>query len=361
MDAAGGRRSPRPGSSARHSLGRSHSASSSCSRISSNRRRSSAASSRSRATWRAPSSSGPTSRPVPAASSAANSGQRRWEASARSAAGPRPSSPRRPGPASRRRPSMLRRRADRARARRPTGPAAPLATRRQGRSRRRRRRARQLSLVRFGTGSSFRAGEPRPLPAPALPGSGSDGRRPVAALSAHGLGSRCPFTILPTCPLTPSMSSEVDGSPTPGSTSSARPAPPAATPRRCSPRRSRGGVDVIQMREKAPRCAEELIALRRAVRPRRPRARRAVLPQRRPDLVEACGADGVHVGQDDEPVAAARAQRGPRRWSASRPTARSRFDAARSATGGRRGPTRSAPARSGRRRPRRDGPRPGSS
>ncbi len=31
----------------------------------------------------------------------------------------------------------------------------------------------------------------------------------------------------------------------------------------------------------------------------------------RPDLVEACGADGVHVGQDDMPVAAARAAVGP--------------------------------------------------
>ena len=57
--AARGRRrdrpAPRPGSSARHSEGVSHSASRSCSRISSKRRRSSAASSRSSATCRAPS------------------------------------------------------------------------------------------------------------------------------------------------------------------------------------------------------------------------------------------------------------------------------------------------------------------
>ena len=40
--------------------------------------------------------------------------------------------------------------------------------------------------------SLSRAGGPRIVPAPALPGSGSDGRRPVAALSAHsGSGSRC--------------------------------------------------------------------------------------------------------------------------------------------------------------------------
>ena len=33
----------------------------------------------------------------------------------------------------------------------------------------------------------------------------------------------------------------------------------------------------------------------------------------RPDLVDACGADGVHVGQDDRTVAAARAAVGPDR------------------------------------------------
>jgi thiamine-phosphate pyrophosphorylase len=73
----------------------------------------------------------------------------------------------------------------------------------------------------------------------------------------------------------------------------------------------RGGVDVIQLREKAPRCAEELISFSE------PFARAALahgalfILNDRPDLVEACGADGVHVGQDDEPVAEARAQAGP--------------------------------------------------
>ncbi len=72
----------------------------------------------------------------------------------------------------------------------------------------------------------------------------------------------------------------------------------------------RGGVDVIQLREKAARCAEELTAFAE------PFARAArehgslFLLNDRPDLVETCGADGVHVGQDDEPVATARAAAG---------------------------------------------------
>jgi thiamine-phosphate pyrophosphorylase len=73
----------------------------------------------------------------------------------------------------------------------------------------------------------------------------------------------------------------------------------------------RGGVDMIQLREKAPRCAEELIAFAE------PFARIArqhgtlFWLNDEPELVEQCGADGVHVGQDDVPVATARAQAGP--------------------------------------------------
>ena len=68
----------------------------------------------------------------------------------------------------------------------------------------------------------------------------------------------------------------------------------------------RGGVDVIQLREKAPRCAEEVVSLAE------PFARAArdhgalFFLNDMPELVEACGADGVHVGQDDDPVAVAR-------------------------------------------------------
>ncbi len=68
----------------------------------------------------------------------------------------------------------------------------------------------------------------------------------------------------------------------------------------------RGGADLIQLREKAPRCAEELIAFAD------PFARAArdhgalFLINDHPELVERCGADGVHVGQGDLPVDEAR-------------------------------------------------------
>ncbi len=73
----------------------------------------------------------------------------------------------------------------------------------------------------------------------------------------------------------------------------------------------RGGADLIQLREKAPRCAKELVALAEPFR----RAANAhgglFILNDHPDLVAACGADGVHVGQDDAPVAEARAAAGP--------------------------------------------------
>jgi thiamine-phosphate pyrophosphorylase len=72
-----------------------------------------------------------------------------------------------------------------------------------------------------------------------------------------------------------------------------------------------GGVDVIQLREKAPRCAEEMIAFAEPfARAARERGALFFLNDE-PALVERCGADGVHVGQDDEPVAPARAAAGP--------------------------------------------------
>jgi thiamine-phosphate pyrophosphorylase len=72
----------------------------------------------------------------------------------------------------------------------------------------------------------------------------------------------------------------------------------------------RGGADIVQLREKSPRCAEELVSLSEPFR--RAAAELGVLfvLNDRPDLVEACGADGVHVGQDDAPVADARAAAG---------------------------------------------------
>jgi thiamine-phosphate pyrophosphorylase len=73
----------------------------------------------------------------------------------------------------------------------------------------------------------------------------------------------------------------------------------------------RGGADVVQLREKAPRCAEELISLSEAFRRTAGRHGALFVLNDRADLVEACGADGVHVGQDDASVADARAAAGP--------------------------------------------------
>jgi thiamine-phosphate pyrophosphorylase len=95
----------------------------------------------------------------------------------------------------------------------------------------------------------------------------------------------------------------------------------------------RGGVDVIQMREKAPRCAEELISFSM------PFARAArehgalFFLNDEPGLVEQCGADGVHVGQDDEPVASARAAAGAGALVGLSTHSPEQLDAALSATG----------------------------
>jgi len=73
----------------------------------------------------------------------------------------------------------------------------------------------------------------------------------------------------------------------------------------------RGGADMIQLREKAPRCAEELVSLSFPFRRAADRHRAPFILNDRPDLVASCGADGVHVGQDDMPVAEARSIAGP--------------------------------------------------
>jgi thiamine-phosphate pyrophosphorylase len=68
----------------------------------------------------------------------------------------------------------------------------------------------------------------------------------------------------------------------------------------------RGGVDVVQLRDKELADAELVAAA--AVFRRVCDAHGALFVLNdRPDLVEACGADGVHVGQDDAPLAEARA------------------------------------------------------
>lgn len=70
----------------------------------------------------------------------------------------------------------------------------------------------------------------------------------------------------------------------------------------------RGGVDLIQLRDKTLDDAGLLEAAKAFV------GHDALfILNDRPDLVEACRADGVHVGQDDESPAAARALIGPDR------------------------------------------------
>jgi thiamine-phosphate pyrophosphorylase len=68
----------------------------------------------------------------------------------------------------------------------------------------------------------------------------------------------------------------------------------------------RGGADLFQLRDKDA-SDDELLAAAQTARARCHAAGALFLVNDRPDLARACGADGVHVGQDDMPVAQARA------------------------------------------------------
>ena len=116
----------------------------------------------------------------------------------------------------------------------------------------------------------------------------------------------------------------------------------------------RGGVDIVQLREKAPRCAEELVAMAEPFR-RAAREHGALfILNDRPDLVAECGADGVHVGQDDVPVAEARAAAGPDSLVGLSTHSPGQVDAARAARGDARpdqisvGPVWETPTKAGR-------------
>jgi len=74
----------------------------------------------------------------------------------------------------------------------------------------------------------------------------------------------------------------------------------------------RGGADLIQLRDKTLDDAG-LIAAARDFRAAADAHGALFILNDRPDLVEACDADGVHVGQDDGTPAAARAHVGPER------------------------------------------------
>ena len=74
----------------------------------------------------------------------------------------------------------------------------------------------------------------------------------------------------------------------------------------------RGGADLIQLRDKSL-SDDEVVAAARVFREAADAHGALFILNDRPDLVEACAADGVHVGQDDETPAQARAVVGPDR------------------------------------------------
>lgn len=67
----------------------------------------------------------------------------------------------------------------------------------------------------------------------------------------------------------------------------------------------RGGVDVVQLRDK-DLPDDELVAAAELFRATCETHGALFVLNDRPDLVDACGADGVHVGQSDMPVAQSR-------------------------------------------------------
>jgi thiamine-phosphate pyrophosphorylase len=74
----------------------------------------------------------------------------------------------------------------------------------------------------------------------------------------------------------------------------------------------RGGVDLVQLRDRTLDDAG-LVAAAREFRAAADTAGALFILNDRPDLVEACDADGVHVGQEDAPPAQARRAIGPDR------------------------------------------------
>ena len=74
----------------------------------------------------------------------------------------------------------------------------------------------------------------------------------------------------------------------------------------------RGGADLVQLRDKTL-DDHGLVAAARTFRAAADAHGALFILNDRPDLVDACAADGVHVGQDDDTPAAARALVGPER------------------------------------------------
>jgi thiamine-phosphate pyrophosphorylase len=74
----------------------------------------------------------------------------------------------------------------------------------------------------------------------------------------------------------------------------------------------RGGVDLLQLRDRSL-DDDGLVAAAREFRAAADETGALFILNDRADLVNACGADGVHVGQEDDPPAVARAAVGPDR------------------------------------------------
>lgn len=83
-------------------------------------------------------------------------------------------------------------------------------------------------------------------------------------------------------------------------------------PRRLLDAALRGGVDVVQLRDKELDDAA-LVAAAVPFREACEEHGALFVLNDRPDLVQSCGADGVHVGRSDVPVEEARALVGPER------------------------------------------------
>src|SRR3954454_10300154 len=108
-----------------------------------------------------------------------------------------------------------------------------------------------------------------------------------------------------------------------------------------------GGVDLVQLRAKV---ASDEAVMRAAALFRAACARHGALflVNDRPDLAAACDADGVHVGQDDAPVAEARAGVGAERLVGLSTHAQAEVDAAPGVDYMAFGPVHSTPTKPGR-------------
>ena len=259
---------------------------------------------------------------------------RRRRASARSesrfseSSSPLPRTPRRPARASRRRRRWRRRPAS---SRSSTQTRAPRRAARQAQARPITpppTTSRVVAVSARGSDAVL-AAERSNLPAPALPGSGSDGRRrfsrplspwwaPVSPPS-YPCGRDLGLAEVSDRNLEPcawrlrrgSARCAASGSTGRGSTSSAMPVPAARTPSRCCAR-PRPAASAWSSCGTASSPATRSSARRPDLPAPRRHLRRALHRQRRPRAGRAsCKADGVHVGQDDIAAAEAREILGP--------------------------------------------------